>query len=205
MITSSQHFLSAFQRKHHIFLNKLRFLVKPYSARQRYLRASHYAIIFCFNDLAEQFVKLFLKKLYLTTCGRRMTFWTFITSFDWTDRASLIVRARARTLASFASYIAYSLGLARSHYCARPMRFGLKASTEKAWKDTGKSFKNSNSRKKSEAPGYATTRALISSTPHASPTSPWVPEVFFLSRAPTCAERCAPSVPRPRNFSRPHF
>ena len=59
------------------------------------------------------------------------------------------------------------------------MRFGLKASTEKAWKDTGKSFKNANSRKKSEAPGYATTQAVMSSTPDASPTSPWVPEVFF--------------------------
>ena len=52
------------------------------------------------------------------------------------------------------------------------MRFGLKASTEKAWKDTGKSFKNANSRKKSEAPGYATTQAVMSSTPE-------VPEVFF--------------------------
>ena len=120
-----------------------------------------------------------------------MTFWTFITSFDWTDRASLIVRARAHTLASFASYIAYSLGLARSHYCARPMRFGLKASTEKAWKDTGKNFKNAISRQKSEAPGYATTQAVMSSTPYASPTSPWVPEVFLFSRAPTCAEMCA--------------
>ena len=50
-------------------------------------------------------------------------------------------RARARTLASFASYIAYSLGLARSHYCARPMRFGLKASTEKAWKDDASPYK----------------------------------------------------------------
>ena len=58
---------------------------------------------------------------------------------------------------------------------------------------------------KSEAPGYATTQAVISSTPQASPTSPCVPEVFFLSRAPTCAERCAQSVPKPRNFSRPHF
>ena len=86
------------------------------------------------------------------------------------------------------------------------MRFGLKASTEKAWKDTGKSFKNANSRKKSEAPGYATTQAVMSSTPHASPTGQSLgSRSFFFSRGPTCAERCAPSVPKPRNFSRPHF
>ena len=109
-----------------------------------------------------------------------MTFWTFITSFDWTDRTSLIVRARAR--ARFFCFL-YCL-FPRSHYCARPMRFGLK----------------------SEAPGYVTTQAVMSSGPmRLLLASPWVPEVFFFSRGPTCAERCAPSVPKPRNFSRPHF
>ena len=120
-----------------------------------------------------------------------MTFWTFITSFDWTDRTSLIVRARARARFSCFLYCLFP----RSHYCARPMRFGLKASTEKAWKDTGKSFKNANSRKKSEAPGYVTTQAVMSSGPmRLLLASPWVPEVFFFSRGPTCAERCAPSA-----------
>ena len=172
MITSSQHFPSAFQRKHHIFLKQVKISRKTLFSASEITKNFTLCNDFLFQLLSRTICLAFLKKSYLTTCGRRMTFWTFITSFDWTDRASLIVRARARTLASFASYIAYSLGLARSHYCARPMRFGLKASTEKAWKDRGKSFKNANSRKKSEAPGYATTQAVMSSTPE-------VPEVFF--------------------------
>lgn len=118
-----------------------------------------------------------------------MTFWTFITSFDWTDRASLIVRARARARARFFCFPRSHLRAADAFRVKGINREGLERHREG----------------KSEAPGYATTQAVISSTPQASPTSPWVPEVFFLSRAPTCAERCAQSVPKPRNFSRPHF
>ena len=119
-----------------------------------------------------------------------MTFWTFITSFDWTDRTSLIARARAR--ARFFCFL-YCL-FPRSHYCARPMRFGLKASTEKAWKDTGKSFKNANSRKKSEAPGYATTQAVMSSGPMRlllASTVPGFQKFFFLAWADVRREMCA--------------
>lgn len=100
---------------------------------------------------------------------------------------------RPRALASFASY-----------YCLFP-RSHLRAADAFRVKGINREGLERHREGKSEAPGYATTQAVISSTPQASPTSPWVPEVFFLSRAPTCAERCAQSVPRPRNFSRPHF
>ena len=64
---------------------------------------------FLFQWLSRTICLAFSEKIIFDNMRPRMTFWTFITSFDWTDRASLIV-ARARSL-PFASYIAYSLGL----------------------------------------------------------------------------------------------
>ena len=58
---------------------------------------------------------------------------------NWSSFLNWIVRAPARARARFFCFL-YCL-FPRSHYCARPMRFGLKASTEKAWKDTGKASK----------------------------------------------------------------
>ena len=58
---------------------------------------------------------------------------------NWSSFLNRIVRAPARARARFFCFL-YCL-FPRSHYCARPMRFGLKASTEKAWKDTGKASK----------------------------------------------------------------
>jgi len=83
------------------------------------------------------------------------------------------------------------------------MRFRLKALTEKAWKDTGKASQIN----KSEAPRSAWIRNDAGRYKFYSPGISYqsLGSRSFFSRAPTCAERCAQSVPKPRNFSRPHF
>ena len=123
---------------------------------------------------------------------------------NWSSFLNRIVRAPARARARFFCFL-YCL-FPRSHYCARPMRFGLKASTEKAWKDTGKASKTQihmvrqvrSAWIRNDAGRYEFYFTCISYQSAGF-------QKFFFSRAPTCAERCAPRVPRPLNFSRPHF
>ena len=200
---SSQHFLSAFQRKHHISLKQVKISLKTLFSVSEIPKNFTLCNYFLFQRLSRTICLAFFEKIIFDNMRPPYDVLNLyhVIRLNWSN---FLNRPRARARARFFCFL-YCL-FPRSHYCARPMRFGLKASTEKAWKDTGKSFKNANSRKKSEAPGYVTTQAVMSSGPMPLLlASPWVPEVFFFSRGPTCAERCAPSVPKPRNFSRPHF
>ena len=83
------------------------------------------------------------------------------------------------------------------------MRFELKALTEKTWKDTGKASQIN----KSEVPRSAWIRNDADRYKFYSPGISYqsLGSRSFFSRAPTCAERCARSVPKPRNFSRLRF
>ena len=174
---SSQHFLSAFQRKHHISLKQVKISLKTLFSVSEIPKNFTLCNYFLFQRLSRTICLAFFEKIIFDNMRPPYDVLNLyhVIRLNWSN---FLNRPRARARARFFCFL-YCL-FPRSHYCARPMRFGLKASTEKAWKDTGKSFKNANSRKKSEAPGYATTQAVMSSGPmRLLLASPWVPEVFF--------------------------
>ena len=108
MITSSQHFLSAFQRKHHIFLKQVKISRKTLFSASEITKNFTLCNDFLFQRLSRTICLAFFEKIIFD--NMRPPYDVFnLYHVIRLNGSSLINRPRA--LASFASYIAYSLGL----------------------------------------------------------------------------------------------
>ena len=103
--------------------------------------------------------------------------------------SSFLNRPRARARARFFCFL-YCL-FPRSHYCARPMRFGLKASTEKAWKTQGKASKTQIHAKSQKRLDTQRRRPLWVLLPMRLLPVPGFQKFFFLAWADVRREMCA--------------
>ena len=151
-----QHFLSAFQRKHHIFLKEVKISRETLFCASEITKNFTLCNDFLFQRLSRTICLAFLKKIIFDNMRPPYDVLNLyhVIRLNW---SSFLNRPRARAGSRsllLLLIIAYSLGL----IYARPMRFGLKALTEKAWKDIEKSFKNANSHGKASQKRLDTQR-----------------------------------------------
>ena len=109
---SSQHFLSAFQRKHHISLKQVKISLKTLFSVSEIPKNFTLCNYFLFQRLSRTICLAFFEKIIFDNMRPPYDVLNLyhVIRLNWSNFLNR-PRARARALASFASYIAYSLGL----------------------------------------------------------------------------------------------